>query len=164
MEKRDDEKTILLVEDEEVWRDHLSTLLRRHGFDVITALDYTDAFNKIKRLDPSPILAIVDLKLPTSDSDEPLDGFHVLTALRKRGMYAIVVSGFTRKNSGLLAGREEVYDTVDKVQFASEDSFEYSFLEKIWAAISHARLDREAEGKLLQQQNRIRDLPLPIQE
>jgi DNA-binding response OmpR family regulator len=154
------QRTILLVEDDTSWHKILTRLLRAEDFNIVNAFDYSDALNKLQHLYPVPELAIVDLNLPSSLPQHVYDGLHVLTALRARGIYAIILSGFLREVAESVAQRPEVYDVVDKLRFTDENFIEH-FLAKVHAAMAHAAAARQAEGKLLVQQDRLRCLLLP---
>lgn len=54
--------TLLLVDDEPVFRQVLATALRRRGFEVVTAGDVRDAHAALRELTPTH--AVIDLKLP----------------------------------------------------------------------------------------------------
>ncbi|WP_428263224.1 response regulator transcription factor [Haliangium sp.] len=54
--------SILLVDDDEVFRRRLARALDERGYDVRTAVDYDDALAEARR-DP-PELAVVDLRMP----------------------------------------------------------------------------------------------------
>src|SRR5262249_51542477 len=146
--------------DEPLWQANLTDLLHRAGFNVVSAFDYSDALNQLQRLSPLPALAIVDLDLPSSIPQEGWDGLRILTVLREKGIFAIVVSVNTRPSAESLPARPEVYDVVDKVRFTAPD-FEQYFVAKVHAAVGHAVRARQAEGKLLEQQNRLRRLAPP---
>jgi CheY-like chemotaxis protein len=154
------QRTILVVEDKTEWHKALNSLLKPEGFNVVNAFDYGDALKQLEHLHPSPELAIVDLKLESSVPQPTYDGLHVLTALRDKGSYAIVLSGFLREVAEVIAKRPEVYDMVDKLRF-TDDGFTEHFLAKVHAGVAHAVAARRAEGKLLEQQERLRHLPLP---
>lgn len=57
-----DSQRLLLVDDDEVFREVLREALARRGFEVEVAADLATAVTLLKRFDPE--LAIVDLKLP----------------------------------------------------------------------------------------------------
>jgi DNA-binding NtrC family response regulator len=56
--------TVLVVDDEELDRNTASEILRRRGFDVLTAESYTDAMSVFNRHRDSIDLLIADVVLP----------------------------------------------------------------------------------------------------
>lgn len=88
----DDKKMarVLVAEDEEAVLTLLAKHIKAAGFDVVTALDGQDAWEKIKTTDPDVI--ILDLTMPGRD------GFSILQELRahppsKKWQPVIIVSG-----------------------------------------------------------------------
>jgi two-component system response regulator RegA len=57
-----DSRSLLIVDDDEPFRERLVRAMRDRGYDAIGASSYTDAIGKAKT--DSPELALVDLKLP----------------------------------------------------------------------------------------------------
>jgi two-component system response regulator RegA len=55
-------KTILLVDDEEHFRDRLARALTRREYEVLQAADYNEGINIIK--EQKPEMAVVDLRMP----------------------------------------------------------------------------------------------------
>lgn len=76
--------TILVVDDERVWRVILETDLRMLGYRVCLAQDAAEALVKVAEDEPEA--AIIDLMLP-----EPMDGWALLAELRSRGISLPVV-------------------------------------------------------------------------
>lgn len=151
--------TIFLIDDDPLWHHSVGSLLANAGLEVLHAFDYSDAIHQLPRL-PSPLtLAIVDLHLPSSVPQPLHEGFHVLTALRQHGLYAIVLSAFLRDSSTWLGQHPEVLDVVDKTRFA-DGGFSAFFVEKIQKALAATTAARQAEGKMSDQQNRLRELLL----
>lgn len=70
--------TVLVVDDERVWRVILETDLRRLGYRVSLAEDADAALARAR--EDRPQVAIIDLMLP-----EPFDGRALLSALRAQG-------------------------------------------------------------------------------
>ncbi|MFC1513184.1 response regulator transcription factor [Thermodesulfobacteriota bacterium] len=56
------ENTIILVDDEEIFRHRLARAFTKRGFTVFTAADYDEAIAGIRQ--HRPMLAVVDLKMP----------------------------------------------------------------------------------------------------
>jgi len=69
--------TVLIVDDERVWRVILETDLRMLGYTVVVAQDGTEALSRLS--EHRPEVAIIDLMLP-----EPMDGRRLLSELRLR--------------------------------------------------------------------------------
>jgi CheY-like chemotaxis protein len=152
--------TILIVEDESHWHTNLQHVLQPQGFRLLHAFDYSDALKQLQQRNPPPELAIVDLKLPSSLPQHLYDGLTVLTALRQKGIYALVLSGVLREVAETIAQRPEVYEVVDKLRFADAGFLDH-FLVKVHTALTHALACRRAEGQLHEQQERLDRLPLP---
>ena len=80
-------KTLLLVDDDEVLRMQLSRALAARGLHVVTARDFSEA---CEELDSLPDLAIVDLKMPGES------GLELLREVRERSpaTRCIVLTGY----------------------------------------------------------------------
>jgi len=76
--------TVLVVDDERVWRVILETDLRLLGYRVSLAEDAPEALERART--DRPKVAIVDLMLP-----EPMDGLALLNELRAQGTALPVV-------------------------------------------------------------------------
>ena len=85
--------TVLVVDDERVWRVILETDLRMLGYTVAVARDGYEALSRVR--EDNPEVAIIDLMLP-----EPMDGIKLLSELRSRGD-AIPVIFFTAQTTDL---------------------------------------------------------------
>ena len=70
--------TVLVVDDERVWRVILETDLRMLGYRVAMANDGREALSRVAEHHPE--VAIIDLMLP-----EPMDGMTLLAELRAQG-------------------------------------------------------------------------------
>lgn len=149
---------ILIVENETMWQTSLTSLFTRAGFKVAHAFDYSDVLTQLARPYSLPDLAIVDLDLPNSQAQQGFDGLRVLTALRRKGIYAIVVSGYIHEIIDSISDRPEICDVVDKVRFIDDGFAEY-FLAKVDKALTLAEADKRTEGKLPEQLERFRQLP-----
>ena len=66
-------KTVLLVEDNEQMRRTTSTLLNLHRYNVIEAVDGTDALNQMKEIHPDMVLC--DIRMPGANGMDVLDAF-----------------------------------------------------------------------------------------
>jgi CheY-like chemotaxis protein len=76
--------TVLVVDDERVWRVILETDLRLLGYRVSLAQDAAEALERAR--EDGPRVAIVDLMLP-----EPTDGWALLRELRRQGTAVPVI-------------------------------------------------------------------------
>jgi CheY-like chemotaxis protein len=70
-------KTILVVEDNEVAREGVATVLRRHGYEVALAADGREALEHLAT-SPAPDLILLDMLMPG------VDGWHFLKLLREQ--------------------------------------------------------------------------------
>ncbi|MBL8794635.1 MAG: response regulator [Planctomycetia bacterium] len=59
-------KTVLIVEDDEIARTGLYTILLSHGYDALTAANGAEALQRL-RAGPPPDLILLDMVLPTFD-------------------------------------------------------------------------------------------------
>lgn len=82
-------KTILLVEDEDIIRENIASMLKFFFKDVYTAIDGYDGIDKYEEHLPNIIMT--DLKMPN------MGGFELIEELRKRAFksYTIIVSAHT---------------------------------------------------------------------
>jgi CheY-like chemotaxis protein len=87
-------QTVLVVEDSKLFRVEKEHTLRKAGYQVITAVDGTEALRAAH--DSRPDLILLDMMLPK------LDGPSVLRALKKDPVTAhipvVVVTGLSQKN------------------------------------------------------------------
>ncbi|HEY85100.1 MAG TPA: response regulator [Chloroflexi bacterium] len=85
------DKKILVVDDVKDWRDQLRSILKRSGYTVDTAKNYSEALEKIKYGQAE--LVIVDLRLDPVDENNR-DGMKLLEILEKKRINALVLSGY----------------------------------------------------------------------
>lgn len=83
-----DKKTILLVDDEELFRERLAKAFSRRGFTVFTAADFDGALQIID--EQRPLLGVVDLKMPGKS------GLELIAAARQinPAMQLVVLTGY----------------------------------------------------------------------
>lgn len=119
-------KTILLVEDEEVIRENIAAMLGFFFKKVYTACDGFEGLDQYE--EHLPDIVMTDLKMPN------MDGFELLEELKKRSShaYTIIVSAHTDKELLIQA----IHDGVDRylVKPLTEDELFDAFnayLEKI---------------------------------
>ena len=82
----------LIVEDDAGWRSLLSELLEDAGFQVRSSASYVEATGLLRRERCS--LAVVDLSLASSLTQENQDGYRLLTSIKKSNIPVIIVSGY----------------------------------------------------------------------
>ena len=82
-------KTILLVEDEDIIRENIASMLKFFFKDVYTAIDGYDGIDKYE--EHLPDIIMTDLKMPN------MGGFELIEELKKRALksYTIIVSAHT---------------------------------------------------------------------
>jgi DNA-binding NtrC family response regulator len=99
---------LLVVDDEEVIRDVLQTLLERQGYDVITASDAAEAL-AVFDADPCDVV-LLDLMLP----DRP--GLEVLRAIRSRDpdVVVVIVTAYSSIEGAIDAMREGAFHYIPK--------------------------------------------------
>ena len=83
---------VLVVEDDASWRSLLSELIEDAGYPVRASSSYLEAISLLKR--ERFWLAVVDLSLASSLSQQNQDGFRLLTNMQKANIPVIVVSGY----------------------------------------------------------------------
>ena len=82
----EEQKTILVVDDEITVRDFLQRILEKSGYGVVTAVNGLEALDKISKLDVS--LVLLDIVMPD------LGGFDVLELMpQNRSIPVIMLSG-----------------------------------------------------------------------
>lgn len=64
-------KTLLLIDDENVWLDTMKTVLKEESFEILTADSGTEALSKLKKIKPDLILS--DVKMPDMNGFELYD-------------------------------------------------------------------------------------------
>ena len=95
---------VLLVDDEETYRETLAKVLRRRGMDVTTAGSGSDAVERLPGAGPEVV--VLDLRMPG------LDGLDTLREIRRREPAArvIILTGHGTPEAGLAAIRGEACD------------------------------------------------------
>jgi DNA-binding NtrC family response regulator len=99
---------ILIVDDEPVLQDVLSTLLRREGFQVVQALTGAEALRQAEEQDVD--LVLLDLMLP----DRP--GMEVLKELKARDpeVVVVVITAYSSVETAITAMREGAFHYIPK--------------------------------------------------
>ena len=82
------DRSLLLVDDDEAWLNHLAKAMKQRGFDVCTALSITEATIKIATVRPS--YAVVDLRL------EDGSGLEIVQQLRdmRHDVRIVMLTGY----------------------------------------------------------------------
>jgi DNA-binding response OmpR family regulator len=113
-------KTILIIEDDEFFRDLVDKKLISEGFNVAKAVDGEEGIKKTK--EEKPDLILLDLLLPN------VDGFEVLERIKKdpdtASIPVIILSNLGQKEEvekGLESGAA---DFLIKAQFTSDEIIE----------------------------------------
>lgn len=64
-------KTLLLIDDENIWLDTMKTVLKNESFEVLTADSATEALSKLQKTKPDLILS--DVRMPDMNGFELYD-------------------------------------------------------------------------------------------
>ncbi len=99
---------VLLVDDEDRFRQTTAGVLKKRGFNVFTASNGVDAIERIKKDDFDVV--ILDIKMPD------MDGHRTLREIRKLKSEArvIMLTAFGSMDSALEALRDEVFAYLSK--------------------------------------------------
>ena len=108
---------LLLVEDDQVWREKLRKILEREGYRVETAVGYGEALGRLRQT--AFCLIITDLRLGPEEPPRDFEGMALLEDAREREIPTIVVTGYPRVE---LVRR--AFEDYDVVQFLSKHAFE----------------------------------------
>lgn len=88
-------KRLLVVDDNEVIVKTISSKLKTAGYDVLTALDGSDAVAAVRKHKPD--LIVLDISFPPDVGGVPWDGFRIMEWLRRidesRQLPIIVITG-----------------------------------------------------------------------
>ena len=98
------QRRILVVDDEQTVRDFLQRVLETAGYTVITALDGLEALEKMSQFDIN--LVLLDIMMPG------LDGFEVLDHMRQHEENIPVI---------MLSGIQEVRTKTDTLTLGADD-------------------------------------------
>ena len=122
----------LVVDDDRVLADLVAFTLRREGFQVIQALDGETAIRKWS--EEGPDIIILDLNLP--NAVPPLNGFDVLSHIRKEGDTPVI----------LLSVRSEEEDIVKGLSLGADDYIHKPFSPRQLVARVQAVLRRAGKS------------------
>jgi signal transduction histidine kinase len=103
-----DRPKVLVADDEQVIRDLFYKFLTQQGYEVFTALDGLQAFNKIRENNLD--LLIVDLKMPKMSGMELLDKIKEL----KKDLIIIVITGYATVDTAKEAIKQGCFDYITK--------------------------------------------------
>jgi Response regulator containing CheY-like receiver, AAA-type ATPase, and DNA-binding domains len=130
-------ETVLIVDDQQNWRDVLSKMLEK-DYAVETAANYEDAKAILQQ--KAFLLAIIDIRLVDEDKKN-VDGIRLLADLRQfaDGASAIIITGYPE----LWTAKDAVikYKAFDYILKYPEDGCEFdlsAFREKVQNAIEFA--------------------------
>jgi two-component system, response regulator RegA len=99
---------ILLVDDDEVFRERLARALRDRGYDVATAVDHDGAVTAARARKPD--FAIVDLRMPGLSGLALIGPLHALAP----GARIVVLTGYGSITSAVEALRAGAHDYLSK--------------------------------------------------
>jgi two-component system response regulator RegA len=99
---------ILLVDDDEVFRERLARALRDRGYDVVTAADHDGALAAAKARKPE--FAIVDLRMPGLSGLALIGPLHAIAP----GARIVVLTGYGSITSAVEALRAGAHDYLSK--------------------------------------------------
>ncbi len=122
---------ILLVEDEESYRDATSYMLRKEGFDVVEAVDGRDGLLQFER--GGADLVLLDLMLPG------LSGVEVCRQLRQRSTVPVI----------MVTARDSEIDKVVGLEIGADDYVTKPFSHRELVARIRAVLRRGADVELV---------------
>ncbi len=146
--KRLEELTILVADDEEDIRDGAERILRRIGYRVLKATRGDDAQTMVEALRPD--LVMLDLKMPGRDGMEVLNFIQQMDAR----ILVIVVTGFATVEAAIEAMKRGAYDFISK-------PFEPDQLRIVVnRAAEKIRLSREAELLAQEKRRTLSDLDM----
>jgi two-component system response regulator RegA len=106
--------TLLLVDDDAVFRDVLSRALRRRGYDVVAAADAASAYASAK--DDPPEYAVVDLKMPGASGLTLVERLHALDGMTR----IVVLTGYASIATAVEAIKLGAIDYLSKPATADE--------------------------------------------
>jgi DNA-binding response OmpR family regulator len=127
-ERKSEEATVLVVEDDPVLRSTLAYNLSREGFRVLTAADGEGGIELARQERDRLDLVLLDIMLPG------IDGFQVLRLLRRESDIPIL----------MLSARGEEQDRIDGLEFGADDYVVKPFILRELMARVRAGIRRRA--------------------
>lgn len=155
---------ILIVENQKSWQDMLSGALRKAGFSVEQAFHHGEALAMLRHQEFD--LVIVDLNLPGTLHQARFEGEDILEALKAKGLFSIVVTGYATTDHNLeledkYAGYG-LYMVLDKLRFAEDETFlNKGFPELVRRVLSEAERAKQADGLADDQLDRLSETAPP---
>jgi len=140
--------SILVVDDEEIVRESLSSWLQEDGYEVVTAENGTRALERLPEKDWT--LLLVDLKMPGMDGLELMEEVHKTHP----DMVILIMTAFATVDTAVNAMKQGAYDYLVK-PFDPED-----LSMSIRKIVEHKKLVQENEflRKELKKQYRLHDM------
>lgn len=138
-------KKILVVDDEEHIVEFLESILKKEGFEVVTAYNGAEAMEKVKKYAPNMVL--LDVMLPDTD------GFEVCKKVRAASDIPVI----------MLTARDEDMDKIIGLEMGADDYVVKPFNPKELVARMNAIFRRvEATRKFTDQKIQVMNLTLDI--
>jgi len=121
---------VLLVDDEDTYRETLAKVLRRRGMDVATAGGGSEGLDRLR--ERAPDVVVLDLRMPGQD------GLATLKEIRRHGpgVRVVILTGHGTAEAGMEAIRDEAFDFLLKPVVVDR------LVEVIEAAAAEARRPR----------------------
>ncbi len=139
---------VLVIDDEDVFREDLALLLRQKGYDCQTACDGEEGLAALDRFDPDVILC--DLVMPGADGIEILGGISQLSPQTP----VIMITAHGRLETAVAAFRQGAADYITKPLLIQD------VLQKIKRLVEYRHLSREVQ--LLRREVSQGDHHLPL--
>ncbi len=122
--------SILVVEDDLLWRDEMSSLLNKFG-SIVSVSSLSEAVKVLEKQDVD--LAFVDLNLSEDSSD--LSGISIIKQCAKKDIYNVVVSFHASKEIIMQAYEAGCVDYLEKASKNMKDAIS-AVVDRYYAAIS----------------------------
>jgi CheY-like chemotaxis protein len=117
-QKKDDQKTVMVVDDEKNIMRVMQMLLELEGYKVIDANDGPTALKKL-RTDPLPDLALIDMFMPKMSGRQLCEEIRKDNKLKKLKIMFVTVADFSETGKEILK-KLKVIDYIQK-PFNNED-------------------------------------------
>ena len=135
----------LVVEDDPGWNELLTEILTEDGFIVRACRSYVEAIGCLKH--ETYALAVVDLSLASSLEEHNLDGYRLLTSMRKTEIPVVVVSGYAEPA---------------RIEQAYQEGLVYACLEK--QSFDRKRFLETVRGALVEESSEVANLTMRERE
>lgn len=100
--------SVIIIDDEESMRDSCTMILKKDGFETMTANNGEEGLQKIKEAHPD--IALIDLKMPGISGLDVLDRIQEIDP----GILPIVITGYATVESAVDAMKKGAYDFLPK--------------------------------------------------